>query len=76
MDALTLDTFFSPILTVTTVWNAGETGDINSINLVRIGTTYIMGSSNSACNIGHLMAQQKLSQVSEFKYAVMTELSI
>ena len=24
-----LSTFFRPILTVTTVWNTGETGDIN-----------------------------------------------
>ena len=30
MDVLTLGTFFeSKILTVTTVWNTGETGDIN-----------------------------------------------
>ena len=28
MDALPLGTFFSPILTVTTVWNTGETGDV------------------------------------------------
>ena len=28
MDALTLGTFLSPILTVTTVWNTGETGDM------------------------------------------------
>ena len=28
MDALTLSTFLSPILTVTTVWNTGETGEI------------------------------------------------
>ena len=28
MDALTLGTFLSPILTVTIVWNTGETGDI------------------------------------------------
>ena len=29
MDALTLGTFLIPILTVTIVWNNGETGDIN-----------------------------------------------
>ena len=29
MDALTLGKFLSPILTVTTVWNTGETGHIN-----------------------------------------------
>ena len=29
MDAFTLGTILSPILTVTTVWNTGETGDIN-----------------------------------------------
>ena len=29
MDALTLGIFLSPILTVTTVWNTGETGDIH-----------------------------------------------
>ena len=29
MDALTLGTFLSPILTVTTVWNTRETGDID-----------------------------------------------
>ena len=28
MDALILGTFLSPILTVTTVWNTRETGDI------------------------------------------------
>ena len=28
MDAPILNTFWSPILTVTTVWNTGETGDI------------------------------------------------
>ena len=28
MDTLTLSTFLIPILTVTTVWNTGETGDI------------------------------------------------
>ena len=33
MDALTLSTFLSPILTVTTVWNTGETGDINNSDL-------------------------------------------
>ena len=32
MDALTLGTFFGPILTVTTVWNTGETGDMNASN--------------------------------------------
>ena len=31
MDAPTLSTFLSPILTVTTVWNTGETGDIDAI---------------------------------------------
>ena len=30
MDALTLGTFLIPILTVTTVWNTGETGDTNT----------------------------------------------
>ena len=30
MDVLTLGTFLSTILTVTTVWNTGETGDIYS----------------------------------------------
>ena len=28
LDALTQGIFLSPILTVTTVWNTGETGDI------------------------------------------------
>ena len=32
MDALTLGMFFGPILTVTTVWNTGETGDMNASN--------------------------------------------
>ena len=36
MDALTLGTFLSPILTITTVWNTGETGDINTTLLVGI----------------------------------------
>ena len=31
MDALTLGMFLSPILTVTTVWNTGETGDIHEL---------------------------------------------
>ena len=30
MDVLILNTFLSPMLTVATVWNTGETGDINS----------------------------------------------
>ena len=28
MDVIILDAFLRPILTVTTVWNTGETGDI------------------------------------------------
>ena len=35
MDALTLGMFLSPILTVTTVWNTGETGDIHICDLNR-----------------------------------------
>ena len=31
MDTLTLNTFLSPILSVTSVWNTGETGDINVV---------------------------------------------
>ena len=30
MDVSILGTFLSPILTVTTVWNTGETGDIKA----------------------------------------------
>ena len=30
MDALNLGAFLSPLITVTTVWNIGETGDIYS----------------------------------------------
>ena len=30
IDVLTLGTFLSPILTVTTEWNTGETGDIKT----------------------------------------------
>ena len=39
MDALTLDTFLSPILTVTTVRNTGETGDIDFSALLLLWPT-------------------------------------
>ena len=35
MDVHTLNTFLRPILTVTSVWNTGETGDIHSTGLLR-----------------------------------------
>ena len=37
MDALTLGRFLSPILSVTTVWNTGETGDINITSFIEKG---------------------------------------
>ena len=36
MDALTLGTFLSPIVTVTTVWNTGDTGDMNTRMVIRL----------------------------------------
>ena len=36
MDVLTLGTFLSPILTVATEWNTGETGDIYTIQFYSI----------------------------------------
>ena len=55
MDALTMSTSLSPILTVTTVWNTRDTGDKETIvtvnTILSIFTILIIGETNYEINI-------------------------